>query len=459
MGSPNAGQISGIQLKLSQFAAETQFAALPDEFVLRLKWSLLDSLGCGLYGSKTPWATKVGHLAQRSGKGPCRIWGPEQPTVSALGAVLTNATMIQGFEIDDTHFGSRSHPGSITVPLLLACAEMGLPITGKDALVAMGVGYELLARVGACQGISSFDRGWHPTGTAGAFGAAATAARLLRLDSAATCHALGIAGTMPTGLMSAQYGAMVKRLFAGHTAWVGLSSAMLAEDGFTGVEDIFEVEYGGYPKAISDDIDMSALTDRLGQFYEGYLVGYKLFSCVGTNQTALQAVSELMTQNAFGWTDVADIEVLTSEYQVLHSGWTYKPDTVLTAQMNMQYCIATLLIQGKLFVEQFSEDLIRHPDTLDLAARIAVRTDPAQDHKDRNARVTIRLKDGRVLNASCKAARGHTLNPPSTDEIEAKFSELVAKILPAKNSQRIIDIIRNFEREDDLLELASLLAS
>jgi 2-methylcitrate dehydratase PrpD len=459
MGSPGAGQTSGFQQKLSQFVAETPFSALPADFVLRLKWSLLDSLGCGLYGSKTPWATKVGRLAQRQGKGPCRIWGAEQGGVSAQGAVLTNATMIQGFEIDDTHFGSRSHPGSITVPILLACAELGLPVTGQDALIAMAVGYELLARVGACQGISSFDRGWHPTGTAGVFGAAATAARLLKLDSKATTHALGIAGTMPAGLMSAQYGAMVKRLFAGHTSWVGLISAQLAEDGFTGIEDIFEVEYGGYPKAISDDIDMGALTDKLGEVYEGYLVGYKLFSCVGTNQTALQAVSELMTQNKFGWKDVEAIDVLTSEYQVLHSGWAYKPDSVLTAQMNMQYCIATLLIQGKLFVEQFSEDLLAQPDMLGLAARITATTDPAQDHKDRTAHVTIRLKDGRELRASCKAARGHTLNPPTTEEIEAKFSDLVAKILPEKKAQRIIEIVRNFERADNLLELSSLLAS
>ena len=127
--------------------------------------------------------------------------------------------------------------------------------------------------------------------------------------------------------------------------------------------------------------------------------------------------------------------------------------------MNMQYCIATLLIQGKLFVEQFTEDLLRQPDMMALAERITVNTDPAQDHKDRTARVTIKLKDGRELNASCKAARGHTLNPPSTEEIEAKFSTLVAKILPAKKAQRIIEIVRNFEQADNLLELSSLLTS
>jgi 2-methylcitrate dehydratase PrpD len=457
MSKPAVTGKSHAQKRLAEFASGLTYAQVPPAFRQRLRWSLLDSLGCGLFGSKTEWGQKVAHLARGQGQGSCSIWNSPGPGVPAVGAALANATATQGFEIDDTHFGTRSHPGSITVPILMACAEERPGITGERALTAMAAGYEVLARVGASQGISSFNRGWHPTGTAGAFAAAATAAHLLGLDADRTSHAFGIAGTMPTGLMSAQYGAMVKRLFAGHTAWVGLSSAMLAEDGFTGVDDLFEIDYGGYLKAVSDDINLDALTADLGTTFQGAAVGYKLFACVGTNQTALQAVSDLMAEHDIRWQEIEAIEVTTSEYQVVHSGWEYVPDTPLTAQMNMRYCIATLLIQRELFVEQFAARYLADPRTLDLVDRITVITDPAQSHSDRTARVKIRLSGSQSFEASCSAARGHTLNPPESSDMEAKFMALAGKVLPHEACQRIVALVNRLDTLTDLSELIALL--
>ena len=449
-----------IQARLAAFVAEASYRELPETLVERLKWSLLDSLGCGLYGGATPWGRIVADFARSQGEGACRIWGAgEAGGVSATSAVLANATAVQSFEIDDVHYASRSHPGSITVPVALALVESGAKVSGQRLIEALAVGYELQARVGVCQGVSSFNRGWHPTGTAGVFAAAATASRLLGLDAAATSHALGVAGTMPAGLMAAQYGAMVKRLFVGHTAWAGLSAALLAQRGFTGIPTIFEAEYGGYLKAVSGEILLDALHMDLGARFDGAAVGYKLFACVGTNHTTLEALSGLVDAHRFDWREVEAVEVVTSEYQVLHSGWPYKPDSVMTAQMNMRYCVAVLLIQGQVFIDQFDERYLADPQILQLAAKVNVTADPRQDHKDRTAIVTVHMKGGGSFQASCRAPRGHPDNPPTTSDIEAKFMALAGKILPTANCTRIVEMVAGIERMDDVSALAPLLVA
>ena len=453
-----SASVSAAQLELAGFVTRTRISDLPAELIERLRWSILDSLGCGLYGSTTTWGRIVSEFARTQGKGDCRIWAdPRRARASGPAAALANATMIHSFEIDDVHYASRSHPGSVTVPVALALAESGKPLSGGELIAGLAVGYELLARVGACQGISSFNRGWHPTGTAGVFAAAATASRLLGLNAEACVHALGIAGTMPAGLMAAQFGAMVKRLYAGHTAWAGYSAALLASRGFTGIPDIFEAEYGGYLKAVSDEINVAALTQNLGTRFEAGTIGYKLHACVGTNHTALDAALQLRNQGGFTWREVEEVSILTSEYQVLHSGWEYVPSTVMAAQMNLQYCMAVLLMEGRVFVDQFTEALVRDPQILALAKRIRVAVKPGQNHSDRNAQVEIRLADGRRLQAECKAARGHPLNPPSWSDIEDKFMILAGKVLPPRRCRRIVQLVADIEAVPDVSELARLM--
>jgi aconitate decarboxylase len=289
------------------------------------------------------------------------------------------------------------------------------------------------------------------------YAAAATASRLLGLSSKACVHALGIAGTMPAGLMAAQYGAMVKRLFVGHAAWAGMMAAMLAKDGLTGIENIFDVEYGGYPKAVSDEISLPSLTLDLGKRFEAATIGYKLFACSGTNHTTLQAVSQLMRENEFEWQDVEAVNVVTSKYQVLHSGWEYKPASVMAAQMSIQYCVAVLLMQGKVFIEQFKKKYLADPKVLSLVKRVKVIADPDQSDKDRMSKVEIKLADGRCLKASCNAAKGHPQNPPSWEDMQQKFMVLATKVISTRRCERIVKIVTDLEKAKDMSELASLM--
>ena len=251
---------------IAEFVAGLRYDDIPQEVRTRCKLLILDSLGCALYGADLPWTrilqSTLGAIDSNDG---AAVWGTNI-RLSPPHAVLINGTQVQGFELDDVHRHGVLHVGAVTLPPLLAVAEM-TPMTGREFLTAAVAGYEIGPRVGICMGQEHIGQGWHSGATVGVFSAAAGAARGFGLDPERTIHALGIAGTQAAGLMAAQFGAMVKRMHAGRSAQSGFYGALLARDGFTGIIDVFEAQYGGFCTTFSrsgDRFDMGALWGGLG---------------------------------------------------------------------------------------------------------------------------------------------------------------------------------------------------
>ena len=170
-------------------------------------------------------------------------------------------------------------------------------------MTAAVAGYEIGPRVGMCMGQEHIVQGWHSGATVGVFSAAAGAAAALKLSADQTVHALGIAGTQAAGLMAAQFGAMVKRMHAGRSAQSGLYAALLASRGFTGIVDVFENPYGGFCTTFSrstDRFNRDELTKGLGEHFETLRISLKLYSCVSTNHTALDAIRNMQARRPFG---------------------------------------------------------------------------------------------------------------------------------------------------------------
>lgn len=174
----------------------------------RVKLSFLDGLGVCLHGSTLPWTRTVRELVQaEGGNAIASLWGTGERT-SLTNAVLVNSTAGHAFEMDDIHKESIVHPNSLAVPVALALAEADPASSGRQIATALTLGYEVGLRIGNAATTSLFLNGFHPQGTTGAFVAAVTAGRLMRLDASQMQHALGIAGSMGAGLMAAQEGAM-----------------------------------------------------------------------------------------------------------------------------------------------------------------------------------------------------------------------------------------------------------
>ena len=433
--------------------------------IARIKLLMLDSLGCAVFGADLPWSRiLIETLAAVDTSTGCGLWGTDR-RLSAPHAALVNGTLVQSFELDDVHRVGVLHVGAVTLPGVLAIAERG-GMSGRDLLTAAVAGYEIGPRVGLCMGPEHIGQGWHSGATLGVFSAAAGAARALGLSAEQTVHALGIAGTQAAGLMAAQFGAMVKRMHAGRSAQSGLYGALLAERGFTGISDVFENEYGGFCTTFSrstDRFDRAELTRGLGERWETMGIALKFYSCVGSNHTTLDALRIMQGKHPFGPDDLERITVHGSKVTVDHVGWPYEPQGMTSAQLNLPYCVATLLLEGDVFVDQFTEAMIADPARMALSRRVQVVEDPAITERGRRyrhmVRVEVVLRDGTHMEETVEAGRGSEHAFASEADVTLKFRKLAGHRLPAAKVERIVEQVMGAEHLDSAAELVRSLAA
>ncbi len=445
---------------VADFVSGLRYEAIPAEVLARIKLLILDSFGCALYGADLPWSqilmNTLGSLDTSQSNG---IWGTGRK-LSAPHAALVNGTLVQSFELDDVHRQGVLHVGAVTIPALCAVAELNLGMTGREFLTAAVAGYEIGPRVGMCMGQEHIGQGWHSGATLGVFSAAAGAARGLRLSPEQTVHALGIAGTQSAGLMAAQYGAMVKRMHAGRSSQSGLYGALLASNGFTGIEDVFESPYGGFCSTFSrstDRFNLDELTSELGERFETLRISLKMYSCVGSNHTTLDSIREMQARHPFGATDIDRIVVYGSQVTVDHCGWTYTPNGLTGAQLNLPYCVATLLLEGDVFVDQFTDAAVTDPARMALAEQVTVLHDPAitaRGSKFRHAvRVEVHLKDGTRLDEQRDAPRAFA----SDEEIIGKFRNLASHRFDTARIDRVVELVLGLDTLPDVGALTAAL--
>jgi aconitate decarboxylase len=356
------------------------------------------------------------------------------------------------------------HVGAVTLPPLIALAETNTRLSGEDFIASALAGYESGPRVGLCMGPQHIGQGWHSGATVGVFAAAAAAARALALDAEKTVHALGIAGTQSSGLMAAQFGAMVKRMHAGRAAQSGLYAALLARAGFTGIKDVFEAPYGGFCTTFSrsqDRFDLEALSAGLDDRYETLRVSLKFYACVGSNHTTLDALTDIRKRHAFTAADIEEIVVHASQVTLDHAGWPYRPEGLTAAQLNLPFCAATLLLTGDAFVEQFTPDCVDDHARIELSRKVHVIHDPAitalgAAHRHK-VRVEVRFRDGSVERESRDAPRGSEQDFASEAQIVDKFCKLTRAAMPEQRQNALIEAVLRLERLPDLRAMMELL--
>jgi 2-methylcitrate dehydratase PrpD len=450
--------------RIADFVSQLTYEQIPGEVRERIKLLILDSLGCAIYGADLEWCRILQDtFGDLDATRTTSIWGTDRK-LSSTNAALVNGTQVQGFELDDVHRDGVLHCGAVTLPALIAIAESHTPLSGRDFLTAAVAGYEIGPRVGRCMGQEHIGQGWHSGATLGVFSAAAGAARGLRLDPDRTVHALGIAGTQAAGLMAAQYGAMVKRMHAGRSSQSGLYGALLAKAGFTGILDVFEAPYGGFCTTFSrsqDRFNLDELDSGLGEKFETMGVALKFYSCVGSNHTTLDAIRDMQKRRPFTLAELDRIVVHGSQVTADHVGWPYKPEGLTSAQLNLPYCVATLLLEGDVFVAQFTEAAVHDRARIELSRKVEVVHDPAITalgqrfrHK---VRVDIHLRDGFVMSETREAPRGSEHSFASAADIIEKFHKLANGVMPQSQRDALVEAVLGMETLADSKEMVGLL--
>jgi aconitate decarboxylase len=450
--------------RIAEFVSTLTYDRIPAAVRERIKLLILDSLGCAIYGAKLEWCRILqATLQELDATRTTSVWGTGL-RLSSPHAALVNGTQVQGFELDDVHRHGVLHVGAVTLPALIAVAESHAGLTGRELLTAAVAGYEIGPRVGRCMGQEHIGQGWHSGATVGVYAAAAGAARALSLSPDQTVHALGIAGTQSAGLMAAQYGAMVKRMHAGRAAQSGLYGALLAKSGFTGIVDVFEAPYGGFCTTFSrsrDRFNLDELSAALGERFETMRVSLKFYSCVGSNHTTLDAISDIRQRRPFTLDELDGIVVHGSQVTVDHVGWPYRPQGLTSAQLNLPFCVATLLLEGDVFVDQFAPEAVDDPARIELSRKVEVVHDGAVTalgsafrHK---VRVDIHFRDGTVETETREAPRGSEQSFATQGEIVEKFRKLTRHAMTPARQAALVETVLGLDELPDSKRLVALL--
>jgi len=433
---------------LVDFVLGLELGSLPDAVVAAAGLSFTDWVGAAIRGSTEPLAAALDAVVAASGGEPqATVLGRGRRT-SALLAALANGAHGHALDFDDTHLASIVHGSAPVAPVVLAIAEWHRR-PGAAALEAFVAGFEVETRIGRVIGPMLADRGWHVTAVLGHFGAVVAAGKLLGLTAPQLGRALGIAGTQAAGLEQS-LGTMCKPLHPGKAAMNGLLAALLAREGFTGPVGILD-ERPGLPGTFLGVTDLSPALEDLGKRFEILDNSTKLYAACHLLHATIDAGRAIRARSAPPPEAIAEVECHVPPLAVKVAAIS-EPRTGLEAKFSAAYCAALALTGGEAAESEFTTT--PDPALVALARRIRPVADPTLGIPE--ARMRVRLRDGRVLDEVVRAARGTPGHPVSRPEVEEKFRRLAGVVLPGAQVGRLLEMLRHLPALPDVRALAAL---
>lgn len=415
--------------ELAANVAERRFEDLPDAAVDGARRAVLDALATTIAGSTAPGIAEiVATLEETGGPGGCGVAFFDQ-RLRAHDAVVANVAMCHALEIDDSHYPAIVHPTAPTLWAGLATAEALGGASGRDLVLAVALGTDLMARLGLAAPRTLFLG--HHTAIYSGFGAAATAGKLRGLGQAALRDAFGLTFSQAAAtVQAATDGALAKRLQPAFNAAAGLRSVAYAQRGVTGVARVLEGRYGVFRLFNHDDGDRVALLDGLGRRFLGAELTTKRYPSSRCTHGAIEGTIALRARHGLAPADVARVEVTVSRgcCEIAGAPFTVaRAASQTAAQFSIPYTVAAALKWGDVFIDQIQPGAIADPEALDLAGRVAVL--PADGPADAFTPVSIRIltRAGVAHEATVSVLKGSPELPLSWDELVA---ERVERCLP-----------------------------
>jgi 2-methylcitrate dehydratase PrpD len=442
--------------RLADFASGLQIDDVPQPVAAAAKLHLLDALGCGLAALGLGSGDYVrAAVAEEGGHGPASAIGIPSG-VPPSEAAIANGTLCHALDFDDTHSGAVAHVTVAVAPAALAEGQ-AQGASGAELLAAFVAGSEVTIRLGAAAGSAFHARGFHPTAVCGAFGAAAAAARLRGLDAPTTARALGIAGSMASGVLEfLADGSDTKRLHPGWAACGGLQATRLAAYGASGPTSVIEGGAGLYATHLGRrDVPIERELSDLGSRWETPNIAFKPFPACHYLHASIDASAEAVGGRRLR---AADVEEILAEVPEAATALVLEPvESKLSprsdyeAKFSLQYSVAAMLVHGQVDVTTYTDQAITDPDVLELArlVKYRVRDFPTADRAFPGA-VRIRLRNGEELAAELPHQRGAPEYPMTEDEVREKFRTNAALALPADACTQLEAAVMELEQQDDL---------
>jgi 2-methylcitrate dehydratase PrpD len=439
--------------QLSAFFRSFVRGDIPPEVAEKAKTLIMDTIGVGIAGSKSSEARPVlDVILEAGGRKEALVWG-NAVRVPATSAAFINGIFAHVLEMDDTHRATYLHAGAFVIPAAMAIGEKRR-VSGREFLGAVIAGYETAIRIALSVSPEHRLRGFHTTSTVGVFGAAMTAALLLKLDDLRMVNALGLAGTQAAGLFQFLYdGSGAKRIHPGRSSQSGVLSALLAERGFAGSPAILEGTYG-FGKVMSDRFDPAVVADKLGSHWHILEVGIKPYSACRFCHAPIDGALKIRATPGFDSSMVEFVEVIGSQ-QLYDQTGNQDPQTVAAAQLSTPFSVALALHVGRIMPEDVEKGL-QNPSLRSLSRLVKVNVNPALLPTSRAVTVNVRYHSGKQETAHILLPTGEPENPLSRELLEKKFMDLTVPVVGDKAAQRL-----HFKvgRIDQLKDISSLSAA
>jgi 2-methylcitrate dehydratase PrpD len=351
------------------------------------------------------------------------------------------------FDFDDTHLKTIIHPAGPIASALVPLAETR-KMSGRDFLHAFILGVEVECRIGNAVYPNHYDVGWHITGTAGVFGAAAAAGKVLGLDRQQMTWALGIAATQSSGLRE-MFGTMCKPFHPGRAAQNGLFAAHLAQQNFTSSDRGIEAPRG-FAHVLSTKFDAKEITGKLGETWEISLNTYKPFACGIVIHPAIDGCIQLRNMHGLKAKDVAAIALKVHPLVLELTGKT-EPRTGLEGKFSVYHSCAAAIVHGRCGEHEYSDEVVADAEIV--ALRRKVRAEAAAGIHEDQVDITLTTTDGRTLHVFVEHAIGSLERPLTDQELDAKVRDLCQPVIGGDATKRLIDACRGIEAAASLRQV------
>ena len=418
-----------------------------------VKRLLLDYIGVAISGSQTESGKVARKFAAITGGYTESTLIGGDVRVPAMQAAFANAISSHSVELDDIDVLALFHFSPPVYSAALATAEQ-LGANGKELLVALAAGCEMMERLSKAANSSLRNRGYHTTPTTGVFGATIATAYLQKLPIEKVVSALGMAGASASGLMEMYGPSMQKRFNPGPAARNGVTAATMAQLGFTGAATIFEGERG-FLAAFTDKNDPDQLTADYDKPYQ-LDIEFKPYSCARPIHNAIDCALNIRRQHS------PDLKRIQSIQMARHPDWAHyhlnkRPQTYHEAQVSLPYSVAVALLDGQALFAQYNNARLAESEILRLTDLVNISVD-ATLPRGVSCLMTMIMDDGTQYVSQVDYPKGSIQNAMSDEELRAKFDSLVTPVLGAARAQEIANMVQSIENCASVGELMKLTA-
>ena len=445
--------MTGIEV-FARFCCDKNFRDFDKETITYAKSLCLSGLGMAVRGSMLPAGKVTAAYAKETGAPPeAGVIGAGFRT-SIENAALVNSTASHATELEDDDMEDGA--STMTVwPTAFAIGEK-LRRSGREVLEGFVLGYEVHSWIGTACGAP--ERGWIVAMHSGSLGSAACTAKMLGLNQYQTEMAIASAASQGGGLWRTM-GTMGHLYEAGVACRNGISAGMLAKHGLTGNISILEG-----PRGLCESLtgrgsfDFGALANKLGKPFRVMLVGIKKYPCCYLLQRIIDGVLELIAEQKISADDVKSVEV---EVNPLFPVLIQFPEPVDAEQsrFSVSHVVAAMMVEKKISESTFTETKVADPEIARHRKKVKVTV-----HNEWEAGfmagvnpVTFKLKDGKELKKICDKLKGHPPYLLTSDEVVVKFMECAKDVLGGKEAEKIVKMVLDLDKLDNITELMSLL--